>query len=230
MVSALAGMRCRTGSIDVMTVDRSRRSRVECRIMMRDERRDIRRLLRQLTPEQWQHDSLCRGWSVRDLVAHLVGWDDLLLYRTRREHVTALLRFSALYAVSLASMSRLNRRIQRETQHLDADDLARRFGADDDDHLSWLFDGTNPAAHLAEYVIHHQDIRRPLGLPREVPAERLVAALHGVTRLPGVRWPAWWRFRTERYEATDVDWSRGHGQVAPMSGEAILMSLAGRTV
>src|SRR5439155_3466447 len=99
------------------------------RTMMRDERRDIRRLLSQLTREQWQHDSLCRGWSVRDLAAHLVGWDDLLLYRTRREHVAALLRFSALYAGSLASMNLLNRRIQRRTRHLGADELARRFGA-----------------------------------------------------------------------------------------------------
>ena len=197
---------------------------------MRDERRDIRRLLSQLSPEQWRHDSLCHGWSVRDLVAHLVGWDDLLLYRTRREHVRALLRFTALYAGSLASMTLLNRRIQRRTRHLDAAELARRFGADDREDLNWLFDGSNPAAHLAEYVIHHQDIRRPLGLLRDVPADRLIAALDGVTKLPGVRWPAWRQFRTERYEATDVEWSRGHGRVVPLSGETILMSLAGRTV
>jgi uncharacterized protein (TIGR03083 family) len=218
------------GTMDSMVMDRSHESRVTCRAMMRDERRDIRQLLRELTPEQWQHDSLCRGWSVRDLAAHLVGWDDLLLYRTRREHVTALLRFSALYAASLASMTMLNRRIQRRTRHLGAEELARRFGADDDEGLNWLFDGTNPAAHLAEYVIHHQDIRRPLGLSREVPADRLTAALHGVTKLPGIRWPAWRQFRTQRYEATDVDWSRGHGSIARMRGETILLSLARRTL
>jgi len=197
--------------------------------MMRDERREIRQLLTQLSPEQWQRESLCRGWSVRDLVAHLVGWDELLLYRTRREHIAALLRFVALYAAALGSMDLLNRRLQRRTRHLDPPELARRFGADDDVDLKWLFDGTNPGAHLAEYVIHRQDICRPLGLPTEVPAERLVAALHGVTKLPGVRWHAWRRFRTTRYEATDVVWSRGHGPVAARSGECILMALAGRT-
>jgi uncharacterized protein (TIGR03083 family) len=197
--------------------------------MMRDERRDIRQLLSQLTPEQWQHNSLCGGWSVRDLVAHLVGWDDLLLYRTRREYAMVLLRFSALYAASLANMNRLNRRIQRRTRHLGTDKLARRFGADDGEDLKWLFDRSNPAAHLAEYVIHHQDMRRPLGLPREVPADRLIAALDGVTKLPSIRWPAWPQFRTKRYEATDVDWSRGHGRVTRLSGETILMSLARRT-
>ena len=213
-----------------MVMDRSRLSRVDNRSMMRDERRDIRRLVGQLTREQWQHESLCRGWTVRDVVAHLVGWDDLLLYRTRREHVRALLRFSAVYAGSLASMSLLNRRIQRRTRRLEAEDLARRFGADDCEHLKWLFDGTNPAAHLAEYVVHHQDIRRPLGLSREVPPERLIAALDGVTKLPGVRWSAWRQFRTRRYEATDVEWSRGNGPVVRRPGESILMSLARRTV
>jgi uncharacterized protein (TIGR03083 family) len=63
--------------------------------MMRDERRDIRHLLAELTAAQWQQDSLCEGWSVRDLVAHLVGWDDVLLYRSRRGHINALLKFSA---------------------------------------------------------------------------------------------------------------------------------------
>ena len=213
-----------------MVIDRSHESRIACRAMMCEERRDIRQLLSQLTPDQWQQDSLCRGWSVRDVVAHLVGWDDVLLYRTRREHARALLRFTALYAGSLASMSVLNRRIQRRTRHLDATELARRFAADDNEGLKWLFDGTNPAAHLAEYVIHHQDIRRPLGLPHEVPSGRLVAALYGVTKLPGVRWSAWRQFRTMRYEATDVEWSRGHGPVTPMSGASILMSLAGRSV
>ena len=197
---------------------------------MRDERRDIRDLVSTLTPDQWQRDSLCRGWTVRDLVAHLVGWDDLLLYRTRREHARVLLRFTALYAASLGSMDRLNRRIQRRTQHLDSAELARRFGVDDAPDLEWLFDGSNPAAHLAEYVIHHQDIRRPLGLPREIPSQRLVAALEGVTQLPGVRWSAWRRFRKERYEATDVEWSRGQGPTTRQPGETILMALAGREV
>ncbi|MEY2569910.1 MAG: hypothetical protein QOE63_260 [Acidimicrobiaceae bacterium] len=195
---------------------------------MRAERRDVRRLLGELNAEQWLQQSLCAGWSVRDLVAHLVGWDDVLLYRSRREHVIALLRFAALYASSMASMNLVNRRLQRRTRHLDPTALAQRFGADDGADLRWLFDGTNPGAHLAEYVIHHQDIRWPLGLPGHAPPERLVAALHGITQLPGVRGPAWLRLRRVTLEATDVAWSRGRGPVQRMPGEAILMALAGR--
>ena len=195
---------------------------------MRKERRDLREFLAELTPDQWQQDSLCVGWSVRDVVAHLVGWDDLILYRSRREHLDALLRFSALYAMSLARMTSLNRRIQSRTRGIAPGDLLRRFGADDSPELKWLFDGTNPCAHLAEYVIHDQDIRLALGTPRQVPAQHLVGALHGVTMLPGVRWSAWWQLRRRRWEATDVDWRAGRGAVVSARADAILMTLAGR--
>jgi uncharacterized protein (TIGR03083 family) len=196
---------------------------------MRDERRDLRHFLEQLTPDQWRHDSLCAGWSVRDLVAHLLGWDELLLYRSRREHLHALLGFSRLYLTSFGSMGVVNRRIRSRTEGLVPDELLRRFGVNDSADLKWVFDGTNPGAHLAEYVIHHQDIRRPLGLRRQVPADRLVAALNGLTKLPGVRLFAWRQLRKRRWQATDVDWCRGRGEVAHGPGEAILMALAGRS-
>jgi uncharacterized protein (TIGR03083 family) len=130
---------------------------------MRDERRELRRFLGSLTADQWQRETLCAGWTVRDLVAHLVGWDDLLLYRSRREHLRAFLRFVKLYARSLGSMTVVNRRIHSQTSALTPEALLRRFGANDSPDLKWLFDRTNPGAHLAEYIIHHEDIRRPLG-------------------------------------------------------------------
>lgn len=201
---------------------------MELRTLMRDERREIRQLLQDLSPQQWATESLCSGWTVRDLAIHLVAWDDLLLYRSRRGHVRALARFMGLYAASLASMTRLNRRLQSRVGDLASAELAIRFGTDDDAELKWLFDRSNPGGHMAEYVIHQQDIRRPLGLPREIPPDRLVAALNGVTKLPDVRLSAWRRLRRRRWEATDVGWSRGRGAVVRAPGEAILMILAGR--
>jgi uncharacterized protein (TIGR03083 family) len=208
---------------------RSRQARITCRVLMLDERRDLRALLQGLRPQQWDQESLCSDWSVKDLVAHMLAWDELLLYRTRREHLRGLLRFGARYAASLASMDKLNRRLQTTTGHLTVDQLLQRFAHDDTPDLRWLFDGSNPAAHHAEYVIHHQDIRRPLGLPRHVPADRLVAALDGVTKLPGVRISAWRQLRQRRWEATDVDWRAGRGSdVVRAPGEDILMALARR--
>ena len=206
-----------------MTDDRGR-----SKALMLDERRDIRDLLTTLTAEQWKRESLCTGWTVRDLTAHLVGWDDLLIYRTRSEHARAFLRFSVLFGRSLGNMVTVNRRIQSWHAGEPPEVLVQQFAADDGDDLEWLFDGSNAHAHLAEHVIHHQDIRRPLGLPRTVPAERLVAALDGVTSLPDARSSARPRLKEHRFEATDVDWTGGQGPTVRGTGEAILMTLAGR--
>jgi len=211
----------------------SRRSAGDRRLSrdhMRAERRDISRVLQSLTPEQWSAASLCDGWSVRDLVAHLVGWDEVLLYRSRREHVVALGKFIALYVGSLGSMRLVNRRIHRRTRHLDVDALRGEFGREDSDDLKWLFDGSNPGAHLAEYLIHRRDICWPLAIPCASPTDRVVAALDGLAQLPGVRLGARRHTRRQRVEATDATWARGRGHTRPMPAESILMLLAGRPI
>jgi len=179
---------------------------------MREERRAIRALLPTLTPEQWAAQSLCKEWTVRDVLAHLVAWDDLIIYRTRGEHRAAAARFFALYLLSLGSMRRLNRRLDTTLRDLSIEELIRRFGAEDDTDMKWLFDGSNPGAHYAEYVLHHEDIRRPLGLPSTRPADRIEAAIEGTKRLPGVR------LQARRRRALSA---------APPSME-LLLSLAGR--
>lgn len=39
--------------------------------VMRSERRGLAELLASLTDEQWETPSLCAGWRVRDVAAHL---------------------------------------------------------------------------------------------------------------------------------------------------------------
>lgn len=207
---------------------RSSEERYASRDFMREERREIRRLLGQLSPNQWRAASLAGDWSVRDLVAHLVGWDDLLIYRTRCQHVRALIRFFALYAVSLASMDRVNRHLDARYRKLTPDELMDRFGADDTADLKWLFDGTNPGAHLAEYTIHRYDIALPLGLVTDTSASRMIAALNGVTKLPGLRVGARRLLFRRQFRATDLDWSRGRGRTFREPAVDILMVLAGR--
>ena len=41
------------------------------------ERADLLALLEQLTPTQWDAASLCSGWRVRDVVAHVYSYDQL---------------------------------------------------------------------------------------------------------------------------------------------------------
>ena len=45
--------------------------------MAREERENLADLLAQLTPQQWEQPSLCERWRVRDVVAHMIGYDEL---------------------------------------------------------------------------------------------------------------------------------------------------------
>jgi len=82
-----------------------------------------------------------------------------------------------------------------------------------------------PSVALADVLVHHQDIRRPLSRPRAIPTERL---LHVLSHPDPFAVP---RRRTHglRLVATDVSWSRGDGPTVRGPGEAIMMAVAGRT-
>lgn len=82
------------------------------------------------------------------------------------------------------------------------------------------------AIALTDGLIHQQDIRRPLGLPRTIPAERLVPALR--TALFGPTLLGVIRVRDVRLVAADIDWTFGRGPEVRGTGEAILMAVAGR--
>ena len=79
---------------------------------------------------------------------------------------------------------------------------------------------------LLDALVHNQDIRRPLGLPRAIPAERLVPCLNFARVAPPIA--AYPRIRGLRMTATDIDWSAGRGPVVSGPAESLLMAIAGR--
>jgi hypothetical protein len=79
---------------------------------------------------------------------------------------------------------------------------------------------------LTNGVIHQQDIRRPLGMPRDIPADRLLPALRIALTAPVIL--GFWRVRGTRLVATDLDWSTGKGPEVRGKGEALLLVIAGR--
>jgi uncharacterized protein (TIGR03083 family) len=178
-----------------------------------DERAELLALLEQLTPEQWEAATLCPAWRVRDVVAHVYSYDEL----SRRDLAGRFLRGAVspggANAVALAAYA----------DHTPADllELARRCGQPRG--LPAGFDG---GIALVDGMIHHQDIRRPLGLPRDIPADRLRAALQFAQYAPVIR--GFWHRRGLRLIATDVDWSAGSGPEVRGPGEAVLLAIAGR--
>lgn len=76
-------------------------------------------------------------------------------------------------------------------------------------------------------MIHQQDIRRPLGLHRSIPPDRLRAALEFAKTAPVIRGS--WHRRGLRMVATDLDWSAGTGPEVHGPGEALLLAISGRS-
>ena len=175
------------------------------------ERTDLAEFLATLTPGQWEAQSLCERWRVRDVVAHVMSFDDVSLFGILRRVIRGRIIYANQVAVDeLASLS-TEQLLDRLRARLRPQGLATTFGG---------------RLALLDVTIHHQDIRRPLGVPRQIPAERLRRVLGDSLRTPEL--PGWHLARGVRLTATDLDWSHGRGPEVSGPAEALLMALSGR--
>ena len=187
--------------------------------LVRDERHDILVFLRELTAEQWVAPSLCEGWRIRDVAAHLLVDAPVRELGTLRVLARmARWRFDVHKAnawwVDHNADRPIATLIDRFEQSLTPGPMSKLLG---------------PQSQLRASVIHHQDMRRPLALPRSIPAERMIAVLDAVLTTKGsINLGSRQRAQGIRLTATDLDWSRGEGPEVTGPAEAILMALAGR--
>ena len=181
--------------------------------LVADERREWAAFLRTLTPTQWDAPSLCDGWTVRDVVSHAVGYEEMSPRAVVWRFVRGGFRLSGANAVSL-----------RDRGQISATDLIDEL----ERNLVPRFPTNRVGGRvgLLDAVVHHQDIRRPLGLPRSIPEERLVECLRFAPL--AVPLGTYFRIRGLRLTATDVGWSVGHGPSVTGPGESLLMAMAGR--
>jgi uncharacterized protein (TIGR03083 family) len=190
----------------------SKRS-VDAIAMAREERAEMADFLASLQPEQWDEPSLCLGWRIRDVAAHAVSYEEHGYADLVKRLAKARFRPGRLNEVALTEYAGRdpNELVAFLREHLTPRGATARFGG---------------RVGLVDAMIHHQDMRRPLGMPRQVPAERLLCALPFAVTAPPLR--GFWNGRGVRLIATDLDWSRGKGPEARGPAEAVLMVLAGR--
>ncbi|MCU1444708.1 maleylpyruvate isomerase family mycothiol-dependent enzyme [Cryobacterium sp.] len=174
-------------------------------------------LLAGLTIEQWETQSLCGGWRVRDVAGHLV-WrlgssNRELIGSAARAYVGQHLR----PARAIDAVSRLAG--EAPPEHLVA--RLREIAAAKSAGV-----GRGGITELTEAVVHGLDLAQPLGLvlPIHATAGGAVAlrrSLIAPTEIKAV-------LRTRRLVATDAEWSVGHG--APLEGTAaeLILFLFGR--
>jgi uncharacterized protein (TIGR03083 family) len=184
--------------------------------VIHQERSSLADLLETLTPEEWAHPSLCEGWTVRDVAAHVIGAPET----TYRQALSAAVRAGGRY----------NRTIYEEGKRLSrrpTADIVADFRRLDGSRSLPPFVTHHEA--LVDILVHTQDIAIPLDRHHEMPREAARDAAARSWRM-GFPFGAWRNLRGCRLEATDIDWVAGSGALVRGPVSALLLLVTGRPV
>jgi uncharacterized protein (TIGR03083 family) len=180
-----------------------------------DQRRRLADLLDDLTEAQWRAPSLCEGWTVREVAAHVA-----LQNTTLRAMPDALVKM-----VRHGGVNGAIRALARDHAVLPTDRLAAeiraRVGV-------WKPLPTVTVRETAiDYAVHGQDIAIPLGRSLAVPAELSTFAAERVWGRQRM-FRARRRYAGYRFVATDSDFAVGQGDEVTGPVLALLLVLTGR--
>jgi uncharacterized protein (TIGR03083 family) len=167
-----------------------------------------------LTDDQWATPSLCDGWTVRDVLGHMIATTKMTPPKFVVSMAAAGFRFNNMTAKGVAA----------EATAKPGDGLAN--------FRSHLKDTTAPPgpveAMLGEVVIHPADIRTPLGITHEYPEEALnrVADFYKASNLiVGAKR----RIDGLTLRATDTGWSTGSGPEVTGPHLSLILAMTGRS-
>ncbi|MFE2308342.1 maleylpyruvate isomerase family mycothiol-dependent enzyme [Streptomyces sp. NPDC059411] len=178
------------------------------------ERRELAAVFDELPAGKWDEPSLCSGWRVREVVAHMSLGFRYSIPRVAKELVKAR-----------GSLNRMTDRCARkDTAEFSTGELAA-FLRDNATH-PWKPPVGGIVAALAHDVVHGLDITVPIGVDRAVPEDRLRILLDAVdpksfkffgAQLDGVQ-----------LRADDLDWTFGSGSPVTGAAQDLLLLTFGR--
>jgi uncharacterized protein (TIGR03083 family) len=176
------------------------------------ERLRIADVLDGLAPEEWTVPSLCGGWTVKVVVAHLTLATRLSPFSAVRGVIAARGDINAM--IDRASRARATQYSPAELigqLRENAGSARRPFGA-------------KPMDPLVDVLVHGQDITRPLHRTLALPADTVVPALEFVMSTSFYGAPK--RLAGLRLVATDVDrsFTDGDREVRGPVGELLLVA------
>ncbi len=121
-----------------------------------------------LTSEQWETQSQCDYWTVREVAAHLV---------TPFETSTAKFIFNM--ALSRFDFDRAIRRLTAGVNDSSSTaEIVAKLRANHDNR--WTPPKVGAEVPLSEIVVHGQDIRRVLGIEHQMPSATIEHTLNGI--------------------------------------------------
>jgi uncharacterized protein (TIGR03083 family) len=185
------------------------------RDMIAAQRAELAEILTQLPEPGWDEPTLCAGWRVREVVAHIT-----MPFRYGRG------KFAFELAKSRGRFNEMaDRTARRDAAAMSPADLAEAVSSNIGH--PWKPPGGGFTGALAHDLVHSLDIAVPLGLAGPVPEERLRMVLPASLADRSVRFFSVDQDGVE-LRAGDIDWTLGSG--APLTGAAadLLLVLCGR--
>jgi uncharacterized protein (TIGR03083 family) len=181
--------------------------------LIHDQREKVGNALATLTDADWETASLCTGWRVHDVVAHMVETHLMTPPRFAGRFAASGFRFNTFAANGVA----LHAKQTPASLLAQYRETAPRITAPPGPKVTWL----------AEAVIHGEDVARPTGKSVAISPVALAAVagfvhgstplLHGKQRSAGLR-----------LRATDIDWTAGDGPEVSGPAASLILAMSGR--
>ncbi|HEY4947539.1 MAG TPA: maleylpyruvate isomerase family mycothiol-dependent enzyme [Acidimicrobiales bacterium] len=184
--------------------------------MIAEERLGLADLFGGLTEAQWSMPSLCEGWTVRDVAAHLVTPFGQSLPRLMLKLASYRFDFDR-FAFTEARKNTMS-----------GPELAASLRAN----TGYRFSppGLGPIAPLTDAVVHGQDVRRPLSIGHELAPDRARAILDFLASPKATRgFVKRGHLDNLTWRCTDLEWSSGDGPVIAGPAEAVVLAMVGRS-
>ena len=166
-----------------------------------------------LTDAQWATPSLCRPWTVHEVLGHMTVTAKMTPPRFFLKLASSGFRFHAMSA----------REVAAETSGTPSQTLA--------EFRSHINDSTAPPGPvdtwLGETLVHAEDIRRPLGIAHDYPMDALVKVAD-FYRKSNLLIGAKNRAAGVTLRATDADWSAGTGPEVSGPLLSLVLAMTGR--
>ncbi len=186
----------------------------DLRAAIEAERRELAEALSSQPSRFWDAPTLCAGWRVREVVAHMT-----MPFR----YSTA--KFAAEILKSRGNFPRMADRCARRDAAASAGDLLAAL-RDNAGH-PWKPPGGGYQGALVHDVIHGLDITVASGTGRRVPEDRLRIVLDAIARPKTVRYFGAALDGIE-LRADDIGWSFGSGTLLAGSAQDLALVLCGR--
>jgi uncharacterized protein (TIGR03083 family) len=169
-----------------------------------------------LTSEQFDELSLCDGWTIHDVAAHMLTY---LRYGQLKIYLGIL--------TTAADFDRLNQTLTRYEARRPHREIVAQLRRRATARTTIPFQGYDPV--LTDLMLHDLDIRYPLGIPRhDDRGEQLWVACRHLAAYPAPGYAMGSRLAGLRLQPTDADWVLGDGLAVQGSAEMLLLGMGGR--